>query len=92
MPVYFLLINMKIMRKSIFNIFYKKLKWKEIIVLIVKNIKNFIDYEDYENIIDLGKTLVLSLIWGKRNNEDKKVFKEEESTEILKIIGFIKNI
>ena len=83
---------MKIMRKSIFNIFYKKLKWKEIIVLIVKNIKNFIDYEDYENIIDLGKTLVLSLIWGKRNNEDKKVFKEEESTEILKIIGFIKNI
>ena len=92
MPVYFLLTNMKIMRKSIFNIFYKKLKWKEIIVLIVKNIKNFIDYEDYENIIDLGKTLVLSLIWGKRNNEDKKVFKEEESTEILKIIGFIKNI
>ena len=83
---------MKIMRKSIFNIFYKKLKWKEIIVLIVKNKKNFIDYEDYENIIDLGKTLVLSLIWGKRNNEDKKVFKEEESTEILKIIGFIKNI
>ena len=92
MPVYFLLTNMKIMRKSIFNIFYKKLKWKEIIVLIVKNIKNLIDYEDYENIIDLGKTLVLSLIWGKRNNEDKKVFKEEESTEILKIIGFIKNI
>ena len=38
------------------------------------------------------KTLVLFVICSKYENEDVKVFKEAESTEILKILGSIKNI
>ena len=33
------------------------------------------------------KTLVLSIICSKGKNEDEKKFKEEEPTEILKILG-----
>ena len=38
------------------------------------------------------KRIVLSIICSKCINEDKKIFKEEESTEILKIFGLIENI
>ena len=38
------------------------------------------------------KTLVLSFICSKCKNEDEKIFKEEESIEILKILGSIENI
>ena len=37
----------------------------------------------------LEKTLVLSIIGSKCKNEVEKLFKEEESIEILKILGFI---
>ena len=37
----------------------------------------------------LEKTLVLSI---KCKNEDEKIFMEEESTEILKVLGLIENI
>ena len=40
----------------------------------------------------LEQTLVLSIIWCKYKNENEKLFKEEESIEILKIIGLIENI
>ena len=40
----------------------------------------------------LEKTLVLSIICSKCKNEDEKLFKEEESIELLKIIGLIENI
>ena len=40
----------------------------------------------------LEKTLVLSIICSKCKNEDEKLFKEEESIEILKILGLIENI
>ena len=40
----------------------------------------------------LEKALVLSIIGSKCKNEDKKRFKEEESIEILKIIGLNNNI
>ena len=40
----------------------------------------------------LEKTLVLSIICSKCKNEDEKIFKEEESIEILKILGLISNI
>ena len=36
--------------------------------------------------------LVFSIISSKCKNEDEKVFKEEESIEILKILGLFKNI
>ena len=39
-----------------------------------------------------GKTLVLSVICSKCKNEEGKTFKEEESIEILKILGSPKNI
>ena len=38
------------------------------------------------------KTLVLSIICSKCKNENEKIFKEEESFEILKILGLIENI
>ena len=40
----------------------------------------------------LEKILVHSIIYGKYKNEDEKVFKEEESIEILKVLGLIDNI
>ena len=38
------------------------------------------------------KTLVLSIICSKCENDNEKIFKEEEPIEILKIIGLIKYI
>ena len=38
------------------------------------------------------KTLVPYIICSKCKNEDKKLFKEEESIEVLKIIGIIEDI
>ena len=40
----------------------------------------------------LEKTSVLSIICSKCKNEDEKIFKEEESIEILKILGLIESI
>ena len=40
----------------------------------------------------LEKTLLLSIICSKCKNEDEKLFKEEESIKILKILGLIENI
>ena len=39
-----------------------------------------------------GKTLVFSFIFNKCENEGEKIFKEEQSIEILKILGLIKII
>ena len=38
------------------------------------------------------KTLVLSVIFRKCKKEDEKIFKEQESIEILKILGLIENV
>ena len=40
----------------------------------------------------LENALVLSIICSKCKNEDEKIFKEEDSIEILKLLGFIENI
>ena len=40
----------------------------------------------------LEKPLVLSFICSKCKNVEEKIFKEEESIEILKILGLINNI
>ena len=51
-----------------------------------------------ENLKALGyhtlskKTLVISITCSKCKNGDEKVFKEDESIEILKIFGLTKNI
>ena len=38
------------------------------------------------------KTLVLSIIYSKCESEDEKIFKEEQSMEMLRIFGSFKNI
>ena len=38
------------------------------------------------------KKKVLSIIWCYCENADEEIFKEEESIEILNILGLIKNI
>ena len=40
----------------------------------------------------LENTLVLSIICRKCKNRNEKIFKEEKSIEILKILGLINNI
>ena len=40
----------------------------------------------------LEKTLVLSIICSKFRNEDEKFVREEESIEMLKILGLIENM
>ena len=40
----------------------------------------------------LKKTLVILIICSKSKNEDEKIFKEEESIEILKCLGLVENI
>ena len=49
-------------------------------------------FEKPKIIYFLQTTLVLSIICNKCKNEDEKIFKEEESVEILKILGLINNI
>ena len=40
----------------------------------------------------IEKTLILSIICSNCKNENEKLFKEEGSVEILKILGLIKRI
>ena len=40
----------------------------------------------------LKKSLVLSVVSNKCKTEDERIFKEEESIEILKTLGLIKDI
>ena len=57
-------------------------------MLFMVNIKDFKTLK-YHNI--LQRTLVLSIICSKCSNKDEKIFKEEQSIEILKILGLINN-
>ena len=66
----------------------KRFRWEKSIVLFV------IKYNKFKNpkiLYTFEKTLVISIICIKCGNEDEKIF-QEESTEIPKILGFIKNI
>ena len=52
-------------------------------------------YRKFENpkiLYLLEKTLVLSLIFNKCQNKNEKLFKEEESIEIMKIHNYLKNM
>ena len=71
-----------------------------IIVQLLKRWKNYIaffcsKYRKFRNSkisYILEKILILSIICCKCRNEDEKIFKEEESIEILRILGLFKNI
>ena len=62
---------------------------KKSIVLFVVNIKNIktLKYHTFYK-----KTLVFSNICSKCSRKDEKIFKEEESNEILKILDLSNNI
>ena len=56
---------------------------------------NYVKYRNFEKpkiSYFLEKTLVLSVIYSNCKNEEKKISKEEESIEILKVLGLINNI
>ena len=53
---------------------------------------NYRKFEKLEVSYLSEKTLVLSIICIKYKNKNEKKIKEEESTEILKILGLINNI
>ena len=52
----------------------------------IENLKNLKHHTSQK------KILVLSIIFSKCKNEDEKIFKEEESIEILKILALLDNI
>ena len=62
---------------------------KKIVLFVVniENLKNFITLK-YHTFSE--KTLIFSIICSKCENEDEKMFKEKELTEILKVLGLIK--
>ena len=65
----------------------ERLIWKRsnaLLVVSTENLKN-LKYHTSSK-----KTLVIFVIWSKCKNEVEKIFKEEESIEISKIIGLIK--
>ena len=64
---------------------------KKLYCVICGMYRNFEKSKTYLNIY-LRKTLVPSVIYSKSKNEDEKIFKEEGSIQILKILGLIENI
>ena len=52
------------------------------------NIENFKKLKYYI----FKKTLSISIVYGKCGHEYEKIFKEEESVEILEMLGLINNI
>ena len=52
----------------------------------------YIKFKNHKRSYFFEKILVLSVICSKCKNEDEEIFKEENSIEILKILGLIENI
>ena len=67
----------------------KTIKMKKIYCVICGNYKKF---ENLNIPYVLEKKLAFFIFCNKHSKEDEKIFKEEESVEILKILGLIKNI
>ena len=63
-------------------------KMKKLFSVICGNYRKF---EKSKISYFLEKTLVIYIICSKCKNEDKKIFKEEESIQILKILGLVNN-
>ena len=80
--------NDKIILKH-FQQILKRFKRKKSIVLFLVNIENLKPLKDR---IILKKTLAFSIIYSKCSNEDKKIFENEESIEIVKLLHLTINI
>ena len=63
---------------------FRRLGWEKSIVLSAKSVKKLKSLKHHIFVIKL-----LSSICNKCESEDEKIFKEEESIEILKILGLI---
>ena len=79
----------KELKNSFCNRFIKMLRWEKSIALSAKKFKELkklkISYIRYE-------TLALSSICNDCGSEDEKIYTEEASIEMLKILGLINNI
>ena len=80
-----MLIRRMIKNAKIFSI-TKKLK--KLYCIICGKYRKF----EKPKISQLLEKTVLSIVCSKCKNEDAKLFKEEESIEILKIFGLIENV
>ena len=78
------------MRRTIFTKIFSITKKMKILYCV--NCGKYRKFEKLQMSYLLEKTLVLSIICSKCKNEDEKIFKEEESIEILKILGLIEKI
>ena len=56
------------------------------------NCKKYKEFKKPKILYTCYKTLLLSSICNKCGSEDEKLYKEEESVEILKTIGLIENV
>ena len=59
------------------------LKWKKIYIICGK----YRNFKNHKISVTSEKTLVLFIICSECGSEDDKIFKEEESIKILKILG-----
>ena len=66
-----------------------KVKIKNIYCIVCGKYKKF---KNSKISYSLDKILVLSIICSKCSNENKKIFKEEESIEIIQVLDLIINI
>ena len=78
--------NDKIIKKLFLRIDFQKVRMKKIYCTKCKKYKEF-KKDKISYICD--KTLLLSSTCNKCGSENAKIFKEEESIEILKILGLI---
>ena len=66
------------------------LKWKKIYYIIVCG--KYRKFKSPKISFILQKTLVLSIVCSKCGRKYRNIIKEEQSIEMLKIVGLIKNI
>ena len=78
------------MRRTIFTKIFSITKKMKILYCV--NCGKYRKFEKLQMSYLLEKTLVLSIICSKCKNEDEKIFTEEDSIEILKILALIENI
>ena len=81
--------NDKIIKTFFLWIDFKKVRMRKIYCIKRKKYKEF---KTLKVSYISSKTLILSTICNKCGSENEKLFKEEESIEILKVLGLIKNI
>ena len=67
----------------------KRLRWKKVYCV---TFGKYIKFKNPKILYIFEKSLVISIICSKCGNEDEKIVKDEESTEVLEILGLIKNI